>query len=134
MLTTFVTSSWPETSWCATVPHSDSPSSFGSPHAPGATGNSCCSLCRRSYESSKDTHGAGNGLGGGEEHAGNGLVPHLRTGWLAGRSLQGAEYGAEFFRDPEWWRDRPGTGGAGGSSRCRTHRRNEPDLAQAGGP
>src|SRR6266849_1982905 len=134
MLTTFVNSSWPETYWCATAPHSDSPSSFALPHALGANGNNCCSLCRRSYESSKDTHGAGNGLNSREEYAGNGPVPHLRAGWLAGRSLQGAEYGAEFFRDPGWRRDRPGTGGAGGSSGCRTHRRDEPDLTQARGP
>src|SRR6266699_662825 len=132
MLTTFVNSSWPETSWCATVPHSVSPSSFALPHALGANGNSCCSLCRRSYEFSENTHGTGNGLDGGEEHAGDGLVSHLRARWLAGRSLQGAEYGPELIRDPGWRRDRPGTGGTGGSGGYRTNRRNESDLTQAG--
>src|SRR6266516_4119293 len=132
MLTTSVNSSWPEIYWCVMVPHSVSLSSCVSPHALWANGNSCCSLCGRSYESSKDAHGAGDGLHGREEYAGDGLVPHLCARWLAGRSFQGAEYGAEFICDTGGRRDRPGTGGTGGSGRRRTHRRNEPDLTQAG--
>src|SRR5260221_12568274 len=78
-------------------------------------GNSYYSLCRRSYESSKDTHGAGNSLDSRQEHSGDRLMPHFRARWLAGRSLQGAEYGPLFVRD-SWWRgDRSGSGGAGGS-------------------
>src|SRR5258708_184476 len=132
MLTTSVNNSWTEKFWCAIVPHLVSPSSFVSLRARWATGSSYYSLCRRLDESGKDTHGAGDGLDSREEHAGDRLVPHLRARRLAGRSLQGAEYGPEFVCDPGWRRDRPGTGGTGGSGRCRTHRGDEPDLAQAG--
>src|SRR5258707_9183625 len=115
MLTTSVNNFWKETSWCGIVPHSVSPSLSVSPRARCATGSSYCSPCRRLDESGKDAHGAGDGLNSGEEHAGDGLVSHLRAGWLAGRSVQGAEYGPEFICDSKWWGDRPGTGGAGGS-------------------
>src|SRR6266487_4340895 len=134
MLTTSVNNSWTEKSWCAIAPRSVSPSLFVSPHVRCVTGSSYCSLCRRLYESSKDTHGTGDGLNSGEEHAGDGLVPHLRARWLASRSVQGAEYGPEFVRDPGWRRDRPGTGGPGGSGGCRAHRGDESDLTQAGRP
>src|SRR5258708_33564293 len=132
VLTTSVNNSWTETSWCAIVPHLVSPSSFVSPRARWATGSSYYSLCRRLYESGKDTHGAGDGLHSGEEHAGDGLVPHIRARWLARCSIQGAEYGPEFLCDPGWRRDRPGTGSTGRSGRYRTHRGEEPDLAPAG--
>src|SRR5436305_2759761 len=122
MHTTSVNNSWTEKSWCAIVPHSVSPSSFALPHALQATGSSYCPYCRRLYESGEDTHGTGDGLNSGEEHVGDRLVPHLRARRLAGRSIQGAEYGPEFVCDPGWRRDRPGTGGTGGSGRCRTHR------------
>src|SRR5258706_7622212 len=115
MLTTSVNNSWPETSWCGIVPHSVSPSLSVSPRARCATGSSYCSLCRRLYESGKDAHGARDGLDSREEHAGGRLVPRLRAGWLACRSLQGAKYVPEFLCDPRWRGDRPGTGGAGGS-------------------
>src|SRR5258708_4514642 len=133
MLTTSVNNSWPETFWCGIVPHSVSPSLSVSPRARCATGSSYCSLCRRLYESGKDAHGAGDGLNSGEEHAGDGLVPYLRARRLARRSLQGAEYGPEFVRDPRWWRDRPGPGSTGRSGGCRTNHGDEPDLAQARG-
>src|SRR5258708_2593282 len=133
MLTTSVNNSWTEKSWCAIVPHLVSPSSFVSPRVRWATGSSYCSPCRRSYESSEDPHGARNSIDRREEHAGERLVSHLRARWLAGRSFQGAKYGPEFLCDPRWWGDRPGTGGAGGSGRCRSDRGDEPDLTQAGG-
>src|SRR6266849_294994 len=85
------------------VLHSVSPSSFAPLRALEANGNSCCSLCRRSYESSQDAHGTGDGLNSWEEHPGDGLVPSLCTRRLAGRAIQGAKYGPEFICDPKWW-------------------------------
>src|SRR5258708_30913369 len=133
MLTTSVNSSWPEKCWSAIVPHLVSHSLFAWPRVLGATGSSYCSLCRRSYELSENSHGARDGLDSREKHAGDRLVPRLRAGWLACRSVQGAEYGPEFLCDPSWWGDRPGPGSTGRSGGCRAHRGDETDLAQATG-
>src|SRR5260221_3075867 len=114
MLTISVNSSWPEKCWSAIVPHLVSHSLFAWPRVLGATGSSYCSPCRRSYESSEDPHGARDGLDSREEHAGDGLVSYLRAGWLAGRSVQGTEYGPEFICDSKWRRRMPATGGARG--------------------
>ena len=103
--------------WCVIVPHSVFPSSFVSQPAPGAIGDCCYSHYRRSYEFGKNIDGAGDSLDGGEEHLGDGLMPHFRTRWLASCTVQGTEYGPERIRDAKWRGDRLSPGGTGRSSR-----------------